>query len=765
MTVTLSLLAGAGAQFFNSSGTPLSGGKIYTYYAGTTTPLATYTTVNGNVNHTNPIILDSAGRVPSGGEIWLQNGIGYKFILADSNDVVIGTYDNIPSSAQAPAANDADSIYYEQGYTVNAGSFVPGKTYRIKSLGNTNFTLIGAAANIVGLHFIATGVGAGTGTAEQSQSVEYKLQQTVSVKDFGAVGDGVTDDTAAIQAAIDASARVYLPAGNYKVKTLNLRRRNPTDPLGMSGTILYGDGPNENGTIITGTAGFDAIRAWGATPPAFDGSCQFEISNLCLFGPSNTQTGLDMYACIDCLIENVWIEGWNYGIKARTTIDINIEGSNRITSNNVGLKIPPYSAAGVAATQNLCANVWTIDLLNVRSNVKCGASIGTAGQWTISNLLAENNDVAVYLLQDINYFVIDNFYVETSRTPTVPNRKGVNQLWAVYMGRDEDGNTYTGPSQSVTLNNMMTWFDACAFNFQYVNGLTLSPEAGRGTVQLGPGCSNVNSTHIGAESAGNVIPVATGQNMRDLNYRTQGYNFIINGNFNYDNLPRYFTNASAVDLSTQTLNSTTTRVLRVTCPIGQATTTIEFKITVPFSISQIMCLHGIAGDSTFSDVTLSYVDQNGLIRSNASQTTNLTSWHTIQQGYGTVPGETVYYVRVTLTRSTTTGVGYYYIDEIMSFNQNNPVVQYPSVYDYMAGQVYTGTCTIASGPLFYVEFAPSHVSAGDYYVIASNQQDAGGNVPTIFVEYRAGGEFRVYSNYTNTPVTCLLIPKIMQLTK
>ena len=49
-------------QAFDNNGDPLAGGKIYTYSAGTTTPKATYTTAAGDVENTNPIILDSAGR-------------------------------------------------------------------------------------------------------------------------------------------------------------------------------------------------------------------------------------------------------------------------------------------------------------------------------------------------------------------------------------------------------------------------------------------------------------------------------------------------------------------------------------------------------------------------------------------------------------------------------------------------------------------------------------------------------------------------------
>ena len=93
MTVNLSPFAGAGSQFFDDNGTPLSGGKIYTYAAGTTTPATTYTDYTGNTSNANPIVLDAGGRTPS--EVWLTYGDTYKFVLKDNLDNLIGTYDNI----------------------------------------------------------------------------------------------------------------------------------------------------------------------------------------------------------------------------------------------------------------------------------------------------------------------------------------------------------------------------------------------------------------------------------------------------------------------------------------------------------------------------------------------------------------------------------------------------------------------------------------------------------------------------------------------
>jgi hypothetical protein len=102
MAVNLSAFGGVGWQFFDNNGVILSGGLIYTYAAGTTTPQATYTSSTGNTAHTNPIVLDSAGRVP-GGEIWLTMTLNYKFVLKTSAGVTIATFDNIYGSGSTTA--------------------------------------------------------------------------------------------------------------------------------------------------------------------------------------------------------------------------------------------------------------------------------------------------------------------------------------------------------------------------------------------------------------------------------------------------------------------------------------------------------------------------------------------------------------------------------------------------------------------------------------------------------------------------------------
>jgi hypothetical protein len=146
-------------QFLDANGNPLVGGKVYTYAAGTTSPLTTYTDQSGSVPNTNPVILDSRGEAA----IWL--GVAsYKLKLTTSTDVEIWTVDNIVSASVQALADLSES----------GGSALVG--------------------------YLPAGTGA------VATTVQAKLRQTVSVKDFGAVGDGTTDDTAAIQAAATYAA-------------------------------------------------------------------------------------------------------------------------------------------------------------------------------------------------------------------------------------------------------------------------------------------------------------------------------------------------------------------------------------------------------------------------------------------------------------------------------------------------------------------------------------------------------------------------------
>jgi len=125
MTVGLSPVAGAGWQFFDANGDPLSGGKLYTYIAGTTTPQATYTSVSGLTANANPIILNSEGRVSGTNEVWLDSAVSYKLILQTSASVQLWSADDLSGIAgfgnALPVTSGGTGVSSNTAYAVLCG--------------------------------------------------------------------------------------------------------------------------------------------------------------------------------------------------------------------------------------------------------------------------------------------------------------------------------------------------------------------------------------------------------------------------------------------------------------------------------------------------------------------------------------------------------------------------------------------------------------------------------------------------------------------
>lgn len=185
------VLSASPVQQFTINGVPLSGGKLFTYAAGTTTKQATYTDATGSTQNTNPIIINSNGQPQNGSGqpcgIWLDPSLSYKFVLSPSNDT------------------DPPTNPY----------------WAVDNISPTNIPAALAQSSGAGL------VGYSESTAYTAGTVGAALKAFINVKNapYNAKGDGVTDDATAIVAAVAAlkaagGGILYFPPGTYYLNTL-----------------------------------------------------------------------------------------------------------------------------------------------------------------------------------------------------------------------------------------------------------------------------------------------------------------------------------------------------------------------------------------------------------------------------------------------------------------------------------------------------------------------------------------------------------------
>jgi hypothetical protein len=143
--------------------------------------------------------------------VFTGNGSTVNFTLSRSPGSVFNLDVSVNGVTQVPNVD-----YTLGGTTLTFTSAPPAVASKILARYSEVYEEVDADAQNV--RYLPAGVGA------QLTNVQAKLRETVSVKDFGAVGDGVADDTAAIQAAINAADGVYFPSGVYLVtSTINTK--------------------------------------------------------------------------------------------------------------------------------------------------------------------------------------------------------------------------------------------------------------------------------------------------------------------------------------------------------------------------------------------------------------------------------------------------------------------------------------------------------------------------------------------------------------
>ena len=263
MAFNLSAFAGAGAQFFDSNGTPLAGGLLYVYTAGTTTAATSWTTNSGASANTNPIVLNAAGRTPF--EIWLNSGVTYKFALYTSTNVLIGTYDNIPAIDDPTVFNNLITV---TGTNALIGTSVPPYTSYVAGM---TLSFIPVATNTGAVTIDVDGLGAknlfvGSSTAMvggelvagRIAQIEYDgtrfqlYQASISIAD-GSIGTAKLADGAVTTGKLADSAVTTGKLADSAVTTAKIANGSVTEAKIATGAVTVDK--LASGVVLSVTAG------------------------------------------------------------------------------------------------------------------------------------------------------------------------------------------------------------------------------------------------------------------------------------------------------------------------------------------------------------------------------------------------------------------------------------------------------------------------------------------------------------------------------
>lgn len=202
-----------------------------------------------------------------------------------------------------------------------------------------------AGSSIIG--FLADAAGA------VWRSIRSKARDFVSVKDFGAAGDGVTDDTAAFQLAfvyaISSAADIYVPAGTYIVQPLTLNSSSYSYMpsifgSGRTSTVIKKKSGAGTGPVLTVGDASSAIMQAGMT-----------IRSLTIDGLSTAASthALRCYSFVRGLVADVKLSNAATVLKMEGGVSWRVTNSE-ILSGNFGIDCNNFSGVSNAQYPNAC---------------------------------------------------------------------------------------------------------------------------------------------------------------------------------------------------------------------------------------------------------------------------------------------------------------------------------------------------------------------------------------------------------------------------
>lgn len=254
MTVNLSPV-GIGFQFLDSNGKPLNGGFIYSYAAGTTNPQATYTTNIGNVANTNPIVLNADGRPPN--EIWLSQGVSYKFQLTDSLNNILGTFDNLSG------INDISN-------SATTTEWINGSFAGISYLSGTSFSVTGDQTSVltVNRRLKTTNTGGVVYGYISASSFAAGVTTVTVVNDSGALDSGLSAVYYGIINSVNTSSPTEAKNNNFTGTNTFTTQANTDNSTKASTTAfvrnVLGFIPTGNYQLFAGSGSAGNFTAQGA---------------------------------------------------------------------------------------------------------------------------------------------------------------------------------------------------------------------------------------------------------------------------------------------------------------------------------------------------------------------------------------------------------------------------------------------------------------------------------------------------------------------